>query len=180
MRDFAALAVPISFANGETNEAFRALTGERTWTAALHPEERERVEAAVAEASAAKERIHLATRLRDGRAVHADGVSIDGETYALTWQEAPVPHDAARFVTFMDHVPTVASMKDPEGRYVWVNRAFERYTGHTLDQLRGKTPHEWMPTASADESLAPPRAVAERLEALEEVPAIAGVDGVKR
>lgn len=181
MKDFAALAVPISFAAGEANEAFRALTGERTWPAALHPEDRERVEAAVAQASAAHERVHINARLHDGRAVCADGVAVDGQTYALTWQEVPAPPDAAaRFVTFMNHVPTVASLKDSDGRYVWVNRAFERYTGLTLEQLRGKTPHAWMPPDRADESQATTRAVVESLETLEEVAAIPGPDGAVR
>lgn len=182
MERFAALPVAITFATGEANDAFRSLVGgDEAWPEALHPSDRARVEADVARAAASRERITLGARLRDGRAVTIDGASIDDATYALTWREAPVDREvAARFVAFMDHVPTVASLKDANGRYLWINRAFEKYTGVTLDQLRGRTPHEWLEAETADESMAHARAVAGSLETFEEVASIPGADGKDR
>lgn len=45
----------------------------------------------------------------------------------------------ARFSAFMDHTPALAMMRDEAGRYVYVNRQFERTYGVTLQELRGKT-----------------------------------------
>src|SRR5689334_10783581 len=108
MKRFAALPVPITFATGEANDAFRALTGgDAPWTDTLHPADRADVEAAVQRACASRERLRLSARLRDGRTVTVDGAVIDDDTYALTWREGPVENEvAARFVAFMDHVPT--------------------------------------------------------------------------
>lgn len=174
MKWFDALPVPITLATGETNPAFGALTGtESPWPETLHLADRERVETAVARASAARENVRLETHFRDGRAIRIEGAAVGDDLYTLTWCESLVEQEAAtRFVAFMDHVPTVASLKDAEGRYLWVNRAFETYTGLTLEQLRGKTPHEWMPDERAEESLALGRNVVETMETFEEVASI--------
>jgi PAS domain S-box-containing protein len=55
----------------------------------------------------------------------------------------------ARFSAFMDHTPALAMMRDEEGRYVYVNRQFERTYGLTLQELRGKTPDAVFPPESA-------------------------------
>jgi PAS domain S-box-containing protein len=174
MKWFDALPVPITLATGETNAAFRALTGmEEPWPEALHLADRARVEGAVTRASTSRERVHLETHFRDGRAVRIEGAAVGDDLYALTWCDSLVEQEAAtRFVAFMDHVPTVASLKDADGRYLWVNRAFETYTGLTLEELRGKTPHEWLPPERAEESLALGRSVVEKLETFEEVSSI--------
>src|SRR5258708_33431998 len=82
MNPYESLPVPISFASGETNEAFRALTGgHRAWQEALHPEDRERVEAAVTQARSSGEAVRLEARLRDPdgawRGMSANGVSLE-------------------------------------------------------------------------------------------------------
>ncbi|MBI4664488.1 MAG: PAS domain-containing protein [Verrucomicrobia bacterium] len=44
-----------------------------------------------------------------------------------------------RFHAFMDNSPTASFMKDAGGRYMYVNRTFERVFLTTLENVRGKT-----------------------------------------
>ena len=44
----------------------------------------------------------------------------------------------------MDNSPSVAFMKDAEGRYVYVNKPFEELFGRKLSFLRGKTCFDWL------------------------------------
>src|SRR5258706_13153313 len=118
MRPYEALPIPISLASGETNEAFRTLTGSsETWQESLHPDDRAGIEVAVAQARSSRQRVQFEARLRgrDGAwlTMSANGVAIDDGkdegkeygkeegTYVLTWREAAVDgEDAARFVAF--------------------------------------------------------------------------------
>jgi PAS domain S-box-containing protein len=50
-----------------------------------------------------------------------------------------------RFRQFMDNSPAIAWVKDAEGRYVYLNRAYEQRFGVTLDTWRGKTDFELWP-----------------------------------
>src|SRR5258708_32639278 len=107
MKPYEALPVPISLASGETNEAFRALTGSgETWQETLHPDDRAGIEAAVAQARSSRQRVQFEARLRgrDGAwlTMSADGGAIDdgkndlkddvgdAGTYGLTWREGSV------------------------------------------------------------------------------------------
>ncbi len=158
MKRYDTLPLPISFASGETNERFRALTGRSgAWQDSLHAEDRQRVEALVERGRLSGDPVRFVARLcdHDGswQTFTADGVAVDPSTYVLTWRELE-SEAASRFIAFMDHVPAVASLKDSEGRYLWVNRAFEAYTGLTIDALRGKTSSEWMPAEAAEASMA--------------------------
>jgi len=50
-----------------------------------------------------------------------------------------------RFRLFMDHTPTLACVKDAEGRYTYINKAYEQRFGHTIDECRGKTDADLWP-----------------------------------
>ena len=55
----------------------------------------------------------------------------------------------AVFNSFMDNSPAVAFMKDAEGRYVYVNKPFEKVFGQKLSFLKGRTSFDWLPPISA-------------------------------
>jgi len=55
----------------------------------------------------------------------------------------------ARFSAFMDHTPALAMMRDPDGKYIYVNHQFERTYGITLEELRGKTLEAVFPPETA-------------------------------
>lgn len=63
--------------------------------------------------------------------------------------EEALRESQAFFNSFMDNSPAVASMKDDEGRYVYVNKPFEDLFGRKLDFLRGKTSFDWLPEDTA-------------------------------
>lgn len=186
MNRYETLPVPISLASGESNEAFRKLTtSHETWQELLHPDDRGRVEGALEDARSSGQPIQFEARLRDPaggwKNLSARGVAIDEATYVVTWHEAAVEGEAAaRFIAFMNHVPAVASLKDAEGRYLWVNRPFETYTGLTIDALRGKTSSEWMPEASATDSMAMALEVVATRQTHQTISAIPGADGRER
>ncbi|MGH9942517.1 MAG: PAS domain S-box protein, partial [Pyrinomonadaceae bacterium] len=54
-----------------------------------------------------------------------------------------------RFKSFMDNSPAVAFTKDSQGRYVYLNRPFERLFNITLEDMRGKTDFEVWPEETA-------------------------------
>src|SRR5205814_1905785 len=47
-----------------------------------------------------------------------------------------------RFRAIMDHAPVLVSVKDLEGRFTFVNRAFERRIGRTSADVIGKTTND--------------------------------------
>ena len=94
-------------------------------------------------------RIEVSSRLifENGKAIGVQGVARD-----LT--EHKRSQDALResqtfFHSFMDNSPSIAFMKDEEGRYVYVNKPFEELFGQKLDFLRGKTSFDWLPPITA-------------------------------
>ena len=50
-----------------------------------------------------------------------------------------------RFAAFMNNSPVVAFMRDAEGRYAYVNRAFERCVRRSAVEIVGKTPFDIWP-----------------------------------
>src|SRR5262249_49711114 len=50
-----------------------------------------------------------------------------------------------RFQNFMDNSPCVAFMKDEDGRYVYINRGFERRFGLKLEDVFGGTDFDLWP-----------------------------------
>jgi diguanylate cyclase (GGDEF)-like protein/PAS domain S-box-containing protein len=78
-----------------------------------------------------------------------------------------------RFALFMDASPAVAFVKDENGRYVYVNRAFERSVGMRLAELEGVTDFELYPAEVAESLRANDQLVllsGAPLEAIEAVP----------
>lgn len=53
------------------------------------------------------------------------------------------------FHTFMNNSPAIAFLKDEEGRYVYVNKPFERLFGQKLEFLRGRKSFDWLAQGTA-------------------------------
>ena len=58
---------------------------------------------------------------------------------------AQLEESEARFSAFVDNSPTVVFMKDGQGRYVYINKTFERIFHQTLGSFRNKTDADWLP-----------------------------------
>jgi PAS domain S-box-containing protein len=97
-------------------------------------------------------RLEFSTRLifRDGKPVGIQGIGRD-LTERKRSQEALLESQNF-FNSFMDNSPAVAFMKDADGRYVYVNKPFERLFGHDLNFLQGRTSFDWLPPATARET----------------------------
>ncbi len=64
-----------------------------------------------------------------------------------------------RFAVFMRHLPGVAVMRDRDGRYLFMNEAWEEAMQLKRSDFVGKTPMDCFPEASAEELLAGDRQV---------------------
>ncbi len=84
----------------------------------------------------------------------------------------------SRFALFMHHLPGVAFMKDVQGRYVYVNEAFEVLYHRPLRELLGRTDAELWPPETAAQFSANDRRVAESRVALQTTEAVPHDDGV--
>jgi PAS domain S-box-containing protein len=63
--------------------------------------------------------------------------------------EAALRESQGYFQAFMDNSPAVASLKDAEGRYVYVNKTMERLFGLSPDALPGKRTADWQDASAA-------------------------------
>lgn len=70
--------------------------------------------------------------VRQLAARHADRAARDAA-------EADLSRQRALFDGFMRHSPAIAYLKDEEGRYAWVNAAFEQFFDLDEDEWRGRT-----------------------------------------
>jgi PAS domain S-box-containing protein len=97
-------------------------------------------------------RLEVSTRLilRDGRPVGVQGIARD--LTERKHSERALRETQAFFNSFMDNSPAVAFMKDSEGRYVYVNKPFERLFGQKLAFLEGKTSYDWLPPETAEQT----------------------------
>ena len=97
-------------------------------------------------------RLEVSTRLicSDGKPVGVQGIARD--LTERKHSEAALKESQAFFNSFMDNSPAVAFMKDAEGRYVYVNKPFERLFGQPLSFLRGRTSFDWLPRDFAAET----------------------------
>lgn len=97
-------------------------------------------------------RLEVSTRLifRDGKPVGVQGIGRD--LTERKHSEQALRESQAFFNSFMDNSPAVAFMKDAEGRYVYVNKPFERLFGQKLDFLQGRTSFDWLPPATAEKT----------------------------
>jgi PAS domain S-box-containing protein/putative nucleotidyltransferase with HDIG domain len=89
-----------------------------------------------------QERSHIVLT-PDGHIDHVSGVFFD--ITASKEMEEMLQVSEARFRAFMEHSPAVAFMKDPEGRYIYVNGACERMTDRKIGEWLGKTDFEVFP-----------------------------------
>jgi PAS domain S-box-containing protein len=77
----------------------------------------------------------------------------------------------------LDHSPAVIYLKDPEGRYLLVNREFGRLIGASVEDVPGKTSHDYFPKEQADRRCGLDRLVMETREPLEAEEIVEGKDG---
>ncbi|HEY2963122.1 MAG TPA: PAS domain S-box protein [Pyrinomonadaceae bacterium] len=94
-------------------------------------------------------RLEVSTRLilRDGKPVGVQGIARD--LTERKHSEEALRETQAFFNSFMDNSPAVAFMKDHTGRYVYVNKPFERLFGQKLSFLKGRMSFDWLPPETA-------------------------------
>ncbi|MBU2669654.1 PAS domain-containing protein [Actinoplanes bogorensis] len=83
-----------------------------------------------------------------------------------------------QFLALVDHLPAVVSLRDQRGRYLLVNREYERLTGRNRADVTGLTEHDLFPGPIADGFRAGDLAAVASggpVEAEEQIP---GVDGL--
>src|SRR5690349_19706346 len=97
-------------------------------------------------------RLEVSTRLilRDGKPVGVQGIARD--LTERKYSEEALRETQALFNSFMDNSPAVAFMKDHTGRYVYVNKPFERLFGQKLSFLKGRMSFDWLPSETATQT----------------------------
>ncbi len=64
--------------------------------------------------------------------------------------EAALRQSEERFQAFMNNSPVVAFIKDEQGRILYMNEVMEQRFQVNLEQMYGKTDHDWLPADIAD------------------------------
>lgn len=85
-----------------------------------------------------------------------------------------------RFRRFMDNNPTIAFMKDDQGRYIYFNQTLEQTFQIKIEDVLGKTDFEWLPGEVAENLSAHDQAVLANNQTLEFLEVIPTPDGENR
>src|SRR5687767_1647378 len=122
-------------------------------------------------------RLEVSTRLiyREGRPFGMQGIARD--LTERKHSEEALRESQAFFNSFMDNSPAVAFMKDDEGRYVYVNKPFEKVFGQKLSFLKGRTSFDWLPPISAADTHDDDLKVLEAGRPQESIESLAAGDG---
>ncbi len=150
----------------------------------VHPEDRERVQAAIAHAVAETTLYSLEFRIQSspeemrwilgkgrvfkdgsGKAVRITGIAMDISDRKQT--EASLRQTQQRFETFMNYSPIAAYFKDEAGRYIYVNPMVERLWDRPLEEWVGQTDLDLFPLKAAEKLQAHDASVWETDQALE-------------
>ena len=167
------------------------------WTELLHPADREYALEANRISNANLTPLSLEYRLlaRDGRTVWVRDeaqVVFSGVGAPVRWQgvmfditdrktaEDELRQSQSLFRTFMDNSPTVAFMKDAEGRYVYVSAPMERLYGISLNGAGDQTDADIFPAEAAEQNRANDRRVLAAGQPIEFVETVASPDGITR
>ncbi|MDB6150472.1 MAG: domain S-box protein [Chthoniobacter sp.] len=107
-------------------------------------------------------RSHWRCRRRDGAEFSAEVTLVpiefqEGHVLLASWRDlsereradTPLHESEDSFQAFMDFTPAVAFIKDETGRYVFINKPMEQQFGVSLEELRGHTDEEWLPSETA-------------------------------
>ncbi|MBU4357493.1 MAG: PAS domain-containing protein [Proteobacteria bacterium] len=81
------------------------------------------------------------------------------------------------FAAFMEHLPSVAAIRDPEGRYLFANAAWEQAMHKSPQEWRGKTTEDLWPAEVAAKFKEQDRLVIETGEALQSLESLPHPDG---
>ncbi|MCT7954335.1 PAS domain S-box protein [Laspinema palackyanum] len=150
----------------------------------IHPEDRERIKEAIAQAVSENTPYSLEFRIQpspeeirwilgkgrvfkdaQGKAVRMIGIAMDISDRKQT--EESLMQTQQRFETFMNYSPVAAYFKDEAGRYLYVNPMIERLWQRSQEEWLGRTDADLFPEAIAQELQAHDRAVLETDQALE-------------
>lgn len=196
--------VIVSLAHGvlEANESFLRLSGLQRSEVIGHtalelglfaePAERERALALFGEQGGSISNLEASMRTRSGELrtvlLSVQSIEMGGEQCLLAFvrditdrkrMEEALQESESRFRLFMDNSPTIAWMKDEQGRIVYLSRTFESRFGVRLADWRGKTDAELWPEDMARQFREDDMAVLASNRPLEVVEDATNPDGTK-